>query len=112
MVKMGSKISDKAIEAIAELTGLSYGDVHLKIKEGSFTALAVQALEAFNDKYVCDNDTIKVEPVEDLKILEQCLDDLLREQEEAKSKGNIHLVQELKLDILDLRRRINIEKQQ
>lgn len=99
------------IEAIAVLTGKTEGDVHYAIKEGKFADLAKDALKSFTRNYKFFEEKDNVDPIEDLTILESCMEDLQGELEEALKGNNRERAKELEEDIIDLRRRIRIENQ-
>jgi hypothetical protein len=95
------------LDAIAILTERTPGDVFYKIEAGGFKELAVEALTAFAAKFSMLDRVGDSDPLDDTQILEKCLADLKAELEIAVDPTQI---QELNLDIDNIKQRIKITK--
>ena len=95
------------IDAIAVLTDRTPGDVFYEIESGNFKKLAVEALLAFTQKFTMLDKVGDSEPLDDTQILDNCLSDL---DAELKITTDPESIRELKLDIENIRQRIEITK--
>ena len=93
------------VEAIAILTDCTPGDVFYKIEDGGFVDVAIEALKAFSRDYYKMDRIEDSDPVDDLKILTDCLLDL---KSELKIATNPKEVRDLRSDIANIQQRIQI----
>lgn len=110
LANMKSEIPQEALDAIEILTGKSAGDIFYAIEGGNFEKIAIEALTAFIKKYYLLDRKDDSEPVDDLQILKNCLEELQDEYNEVKSHPfcDSSKIRELVKDIDDLKERIRI----
>jgi hypothetical protein len=95
------------LEAIAVLTGRTEGDVFYKVESGGFNGLALEALTEFTRKYHLMERKGDSAPIDDLTILQHCLEELKKDLPLAQ---NSRERREITQDIEGLKERIKIAK--
>lgn len=101
------EIDQRAMDAIATLTGLTPGDVYYKSIDGEFVNLAIEALVNFTEKWKLKELKEDTPPVDDIVIMEAAL---AASEEELKEVKDNKEKRALIASIESLRKRIQLER--